>query len=156
MLEGSMKGFCRKVMKVIGIGVKDSGAISSYFRCPNCGLITSPSMSNDHVFGFPEWFVEWLQSVGHHFGGDAALELWQRWFLEGGNPIYAGECGGDLWCFFCGEYQARPDSNEHSEDCIFVAAKRLVEQVACSAAIGRDGGIAERGRYVFLMDIAEA
>jgi len=91
----------------------------------------------------PGWLVEDLQRVERQFRAEQALELWQRWFAESGNPIYAGECGGELCCFFCGEYQVRTDSDEHDEDCIFVAAKRLIEQVACIAAIGRDPGIAE-------------
>jgi len=49
-----MKGFCRKVMKVVEIGVVDSGAMASYFRCPNCGLMANATMSNDHILGLPE------------------------------------------------------------------------------------------------------
>lgn len=60
---------------------------------------------------------------------EVALELWQRWFREDGNPIYAAECGGDLYCFFCGEFQVSIDKQTHLEDCVFVLAKQAVEEI---------------------------
>lgn len=122
-----MKGFCRKMMQVVDITL-DRDVKGGLLRCSACGTIRLRDAS--HHIRLPGWLAEGLQCVERQFRGEQALELWQRWFLEEGGPIYAGECGGELYCFFCGEYQVHIDSDEHSEDCIFVAAKRLVEQVA--------------------------
>ncbi len=54
------------------------------------------------------------------------LKLRQRWLEEDGNPIVASECGGDLYCFFCGEYQVAHDEPEHKDDCIFILARQIV------------------------------
>jgi hypothetical protein len=59
---------------------------------------------------------------------DEALKLWREWFKDDGNPIVAGECGGDLSCFFCGGWQVAVKSPcEHKPDCIYVRAKALIE-----------------------------
>lgn len=52
---------------------------------------------------------------------DKALALWKRWFeWRGGDPWEA--VGGLIICIFCGE-----DRPNHEPDCIFVAAKELME-----------------------------
>lgn len=57
-----------------------------------------------------------------------ALTLWREWLAKGGDPFYASEMGGDVYCFFCGEWQHDSDNRpEHEADCIYVRAKRLVE-----------------------------
>lgn len=57
-------------------------------------------------------------------------DLWREWFNKDSDPIYASEMGGDLHCFFCGEFQVSNDDNRHKEDCIYVRAKRLIEERA--------------------------
>ncbi len=42
------------------------------------------------------------------------------------NWIYASETGGDLHCYFCGEFQVRTDSNKHLEDCPYILAKKFL------------------------------
>ena len=122
-----MKGFCRKTMGGADITL-DLGVQGGLLKCSACGIIRLRDAS--HHIRLPDCLAEDLQGLSRQFRALQALELWQRWFAESGNPIYAGECGGELRCFFCGEYQVHTDSGEHDEDCIFVAAKRLVEQVA--------------------------
>jgi len=58
-----------------------------------------------------------------------ALELWREWFESDGNPICAGECAGDLYCFFCGEYQVSSDASEqqHLPNCVYLRAQALLE-----------------------------
>ena len=54
-----------------------------------------------------------------------ALTLWREWFEESGDPTYAGEAGGDIYCFFCGAWM---EFDPHRENCIYVRAKALVEK----------------------------
>lgn len=56
-----------------------------------------------------------------------ALKLWIRWFHEGGDP-YAEDDYGRQWCFFCGVKQDVIAEN-HDENCIWLAAKKMIEQV---------------------------
>ena len=59
---------------------------------------------------------------------EQALELWREWFVEDGCPTYAGECGGDISCFFCGEWSFG-EEDCHEPDCIFVRAKKLIDSL---------------------------
>lgn len=50
-----------------------------------------------------------------------ALKLWQRWFEESDSPFYASEAGGDIYCFFCREWQPNyPHEQTHETDCIYL------------------------------------
>jgi hypothetical protein len=42
------------------------------------------------------------------------------------NPFYAGETGGDIYCFFCNEWQLDTKDPKHDENCLFVRAVELV------------------------------
>ena len=53
---------------------------------------------------------------------DKALELWKRLFEWTDDP-YEGDEYGKQWCFFCGE-----DYPTHIIDCIWIEAKKLVEE----------------------------
>ena len=54
---------------------------------------------------------------------DKALALWKRWFAWGGdNPWHESNYGLDISCLFCGE-----DQPNHEPDCVYVAAKELME-----------------------------
>jgi len=122
-----MKGFCQKTMEIVDITLA-VGVNGGLLKCSACGIIRLGGAR--HHIGLPGWLAKAFQGVVRQVRAEQALELWQRWFAESGNPIYAGECGGELRCFFCGEYQVHTDSDAHREGCAFVAAKRLVEQVA--------------------------
>ena len=51
-----------------------------------------------------------------------ALELWERWFVESGDPMaHSGEC------FFCKALLC--NRQNHAPDCIYLAARELIEQV---------------------------
>ena len=53
-----------------------------------------------------------------------AYSLWFRWFEEDGCPI--PQYGEDAYCFFCGA-SLRFGGDTHEDDCIYIAAKQLVE-----------------------------
>lgn len=54
-----------------------------------------------------------------------ALLVW----IANHDPIYASEAGGDLHCFYCGEFfvVSRPKETEHQATCIWRRARALVE-----------------------------
>ena len=57
---------------------------------------------------------------------ETALLLWRRFFIEVGTPEYADDTG--VHCFFCNERQPEgPEGERHKDDCIYVAARGLVE-----------------------------
>ena len=58
---------------------------------------------------------------------DTALALWREWLEQDGDPLYASEQNGDLYCFFCQEWQANRRAHTHAPDCIYIRAKRLIE-----------------------------
>jgi hypothetical protein len=55
-------------------------------------------------------------------GEEQALELWRRWFEEN-DDVWVQDDYGRSWCSFCIE-----DEPNHADDCIYVAAKELVEK----------------------------
>lgn len=56
--------------------------------------------------------------------GLQALELWQEWFKDGGDPGHVWEISGDPHCFFC---EAWLGYEEHELNCIYTRAKKLIE-----------------------------
>jgi hypothetical protein len=52
---------------------------------------------------------------------ESALDLWRRWFAWSGDPWDRDEVYQS--CIFCGH-----DKLQHEPDCIWVAAKKLVER----------------------------
>lgn len=53
---------------------------------------------------------------------DKGLELWKQWFDWDGEP-WTSDDYGRTDCFFCGESYP-----SHSEDCVWVHAKKLLEE----------------------------
>ena len=57
---------------------------------------------------------------------DKALELWKRLFeWTGTDPSEIDWISGDKICFFCGMVK---DKQPHASDCIWIEAKKLVEE----------------------------
>lgn len=47
------------------------------------------------------------------------------------SPFYASEMGGDIYCFFCGEWQVDENNNpRHDDDCIWIEAVNLLRESA--------------------------
>lgn len=64
-----------------------------------------------------------------------ALTLWKRWFEWSGMPWESSDWSEFGWyCFFCGE-----EEPNHKQDCVYVAAKRLVEYETGSGLIQEVG-----------------
>ena len=58
--------------------------------------------------------------------GRQALELWRRMFDEWYVEFYiATNSEGDRFCFFCMEFEYDGEL-EHDDDCIYIAARKLV------------------------------
>lgn len=55
-----MNGFCRKLKKFVEISPQLLDSQYSLLICSECGLISTTDQSNDHVWGLPDWFVEWV------------------------------------------------------------------------------------------------
>ena len=57
-----------------------------------------------------------------------ALELWKRWFNEGGKWEYWEDDGYHIYCFFCGDFSMYGENIDegHADDCIYIAAKKLI------------------------------
>lgn len=59
---------------------------------------------------------------------DEAFEILKEWFSKSGDPFFASEAGGDVYCFFCREWQLDSNNPVHADDCLYVRAKQLVER----------------------------
>lgn len=44
--------------------------------------------------------------------------------IENG-ATYASECGGDIYCFYCGSY-VENDDKAHDNDCVFKQIEKIV------------------------------
>ena len=72
----------------------------------------------------PEQFREVAKHLADQFHHDCkALELWKRLFEWTDSPYEEWEDGSFL-CFFCGTEESMP----HAPDCIWIEAKKLVEE----------------------------
>ena len=58
-----------------------------------------------------------------------AYELWQRFMKENDGPEYTDDDGYNVYCFFCDGLwkMGKTVVEAHSDDCIYIVAKKLVE-----------------------------
>jgi len=57
---------------------------------------------------------------------ERALELWEEWFADDGDPV-VNYTVVDYMCFFCRSMSRRNNVN-HEHDCIYIRAKELLDE----------------------------
>lgn len=57
------------------------------------------------------------------------FELWAEWFKSGGSFDSYDNYGSPI-CFFCGVYQNGTEGGIHRDNCIYLRAKKMIEDAA--------------------------
>jgi len=59
---------------------------------------------------------------------DEALQLWIAFFKAVDKAFYDSDYG-EQYCFFCGEFQITKDNSLHTDNCVYVRAKAMLEKM---------------------------